>query len=112
MRRREFLAFAGAAAGLALTPGAARASGGAGRRYRIFMVVPRDLGDTETGFQEYLARRNVDAEYVVRPTGGDAVRTAEIGRASCRERGCQYVEIPVVAVTLQKKKKNRTYTQP
>src|SRR3546814_13154650 len=29
----------------------------------------------------------------------------EIGRASCRERGCQYVEISVVAVSLKKKKK-------
>src|SRR3546814_14259120 len=28
----------------------------------------------------------------------------EIGRASGRERGCQYVEIPVVAVSLKKKK--------
>src|SRR3546814_13936755 len=28
----------------------------------------------------------------------------EIGRASCRESVCQYVEIPVVAVTLKKKK--------
>src|SRR3546814_16781735 len=27
----------------------------------------------------------------------------EIGRASCRERGCQYVEISVVDVTLKKK---------
>src|SRR3546814_11296936 len=27
----------------------------------------------------------------------------EIGRASCRERGCQYVEISVVAVSLKKK---------
>src|SRR3546814_20570087 len=27
----------------------------------------------------------------------------EIGRASCRERGCQYVSIPVVAVSLKKK---------
>src|SRR3546814_12111016 len=26
-----------------------------------------------------------------------------IGRASCRERGCQYVEISVVAVSLKKK---------
>src|SRR3546814_19836227 len=26
----------------------------------------------------------------------------EIGRASCRERVCQYVSIPVVAVTLKK----------
>src|SRR3546814_16088932 len=30
----------------------------------------------------------------------------QIGRASCRERVCQYVEISVVAVTLKKKKKN------
>src|SRR3546814_18124640 len=28
----------------------------------------------------------------------------EIGRASCRERVCQYVEISVVAVSLKKKK--------
>src|SRR3546814_15867796 len=27
----------------------------------------------------------------------------KIGRASCRERGCQYVEISVVAVSLKKK---------
>src|SRR3546814_15610954 len=30
----------------------------------------------------------------------------QIGRASCRERVCQYVEIPVVAGTLEKKKKS------
>src|SRR3546814_17921720 len=30
---------------------------------------------------------------------------AEIGRASCRERVCQYVSISVVAVSLKKKKK-------
>src|SRR3546814_19125122 len=29
----------------------------------------------------------------------------EIGRASCRERVCQYVEISVVAVSLKKKKR-------
>src|SRR3546814_20313092 len=29
----------------------------------------------------------------------------QIGRASCRERVCQYVEISVVAVSLKKKKK-------
>src|SRR3546814_12203708 len=32
----------------------------------------------------------------------------EIGRASCRERVCQYVEISVVAVSL--KKKNTSYS--
>src|SRR3546814_19297691 len=31
----------------------------------------------------------------------------EIGRASCRERVCQYVSISVVAVSLKKKKKNK-----
>src|SRR3546814_20406987 len=34
----------------------------------------------------------------------------EIGRASCRDRVCPYVEIPVVAVSSQKKIKNRHYT--
>src|SRR3546814_16599282 len=32
----------------------------------------------------------------------------EIGRASCRERVCQYVYISVVAVSLKKKKNNKT----
>src|SRR3546814_20196122 len=31
----------------------------------------------------------------------------QIGRASCRERGCQYVKILVVAVTFKKKIKNK-----
>src|SRR3546814_13945775 len=31
---------------------------------------------------------------------------AEIGRASCRERVCQYVSLSVVAVSLKKKKVN------
>src|SRR3546814_11879124 len=32
----------------------------------------------------------------------------EIGRASCRERGCQYVSISGVVVSLKKKKKDHT----
>src|SRR3546814_14472261 len=35
----------------------------------------------------------------------------EIGRASCRERVCQYVSISVVAVTLKKKQRPTTKTQ-
>src|SRR3546814_13296765 len=35
------------------------------------------------------------------PDGGDV---REIGRASCRERVCQYVKISVVAVSFKKKK--------
>src|SRR3546814_18246418 len=36
--------------------------------------------------------------------------TPEIGRASCRERGCQYVKISVAAATLKKKIKLYTTT--
>src|SRR3546814_12976959 len=36
----------------------------------------------------------------------------EIGRASCRERVCQYVYISVVAVALKKKKIKITYITP
>src|SRR3546814_12670932 len=39
------------------------------------------------------------------PFGDDR---GEIGRASCREKVCQYVEIPVVAGSLKKKKKIQT----
>src|SRR3546814_12887245 len=35
-------------------------------------------------------------------------RSAEIGRASCRERVCQYVSISVVAVSLKKKTTKHT----
>src|SRR3546814_16083160 len=35
--------------------------------------------------------------------GGDGRDMLEIGRASCRERVCQYVSISVVAVSLKKK---------
>src|SRR3546814_12894470 len=36
--------------------------------------------------------------------GSAVAKRSEIGRASCRERGCQYVEISVVAVSSKKKK--------
>src|SRR3546814_11893290 len=35
---------------------------------------------------------------------GEQAGQVEIGRASCRERVCQYVAIPVVAASLKKKK--------
>src|SRR3546814_11601412 len=35
----------------------------------------------------------------------------EIGRASCRERVCQYVSISVVAVTLKKNKRKKKHTE-
>src|SRR3546814_11015371 len=36
-------------------------------------------------------------------------QTGQIGRASCRERVCQYVSISVVAGSLKKKEHNKTY---
>src|SRR3546814_12677057 len=38
-----------------------------------------------------------------RHINGIAIQRSEIGRASCRERVCTYVEISVVAVSLKKK---------
>src|SRR3546814_18906997 len=42
-----------------------------------------------------------------RDNGGPLNRFATIGRASCRERGCQYVEISGVAGSLKKKTKKK-----
>src|SRR3546814_20539106 len=42
-------------------------------------------------------------ETIVLVGSADEVLKRQIGRASCRERVCQYVEIAVVAVTLKKK---------
>src|SRR3546814_4994479 len=39
-------------------------------------------------------------------SSGDVQR--EIGRASCRERGCQYVSISVVTVSLKKQSNDRS----
>src|SRR3546814_18669319 len=38
-------------------------------------------------------------------SGRDTGQSTEIGRASCRDRVCQYVWISVVAVSLKKKRK-------
>src|SRR3546814_16353476 len=44
-----------------------------------------------------------DGVIALRVEPGDA-RDGQIGRASCRERVCQYVSISVVAVSLKKQK--------
>jgi putative ABC transport system substrate-binding protein len=41
------------------------------RVYRIFMVLGRGEGANETGFKDYLARRGMNVQYVVRNMGGD-----------------------------------------
>src|SRR3546814_14038495 len=40
---------------------------------------------------------------IVAANAGEAEWDRQIGRASCRERGCPYVEISVVAVAIKKK---------
>src|SRR3546814_19093558 len=42
------------------------------------------------------------------PEKAEAVEIVEIGRASCRERVCQYVYISVDAVSLNKKERTQT----
>src|SRR3546814_15166015 len=64
-------------------------------------------GDTQAGGTDLL---DVVGRIAFRRHLGDAVKGSfevieaqEIGRASCRERVCQYVSISVVAVSLKKK---------
>src|SRR3546814_18902603 len=52
--------------------------------------------------------RTPDGEHCHRG-GDDPHRSAQIGRASCRERVCQYVSISVVAVSLKKKNETREW---
>src|SRR3546814_15147596 len=55
-------------------------------------------GITAHGSRNYVANRCADS-IAVYARNGDP-----IGRASCREKMCQYVEISVVAVSVKKKK--------
>src|SRR3546814_18395475 len=73
-----------------------RREGAARQTDRIGVVVELDVLEFQHGF-------------AVTSTGR-RLATAKIGRASCRERVGQYVEISVVAVSLKKKniKKNQT----
>src|SRR3546814_15356710 len=65
-----------------------------------------------------MVRKAIQDDRFMVPTHAAATREAvtarahdtdafEIGRASCRERVCQYVSISVVAVSLQKKNKKK-----
>src|SRR3546814_11347820 len=52
-----------------------------------------------------LLPRLAELKQIIMPTlRGTALGSAQIGRASCRERVCQYVYISVVALSLKKKK--------
>src|SRR3546814_20808838 len=57
-----------------------------------------------------LAPRSVEARFdVAQPAVAVEPPGPQIGRASCRERGSQYMEISVVATYLKKKTKFKTY---
>src|SRR3546814_18446203 len=72
-----------------------------------------DAGLQAPGASLSFAQGSHDFESLDRGIGrGDRFETAhrldqyQIGRESCRERGCQYVELSVVAVSLKKKQKS------
>lgn len=83
MRRRDLLG-TGAGAGLAAALSTARAPAALAQtaqtrlygRYTIYMCVFRGWTDTDRGFKEYLERRRVPVDLVVRDAGGDASRLA------------------------------------
>src|SRR3546814_12303612 len=65
----------------------------------------------EAGFPVGAGKQSIMAD-AVEPARQDVEQQAAdepIGRASCRDRVCQYVSISVVAVSLKKKKKTIQY---
>src|SRR3546814_15476595 len=74
-----------------------------GRRTVVLKSTPANRGQIYENKKGVRLQRNGN-----NVTWNTALRSApescrEIGRASCRERVCQYVSISVVAVTLKKK---------
>src|SRR3546814_15897112 len=69
----------------------------------IFMLLALQIG-----LHTYLVgQRQAENQHGLNPWRSPS-RIQKIGRASCRERGCQYVKISVVAVSLKKKIHNVT----
>src|SRR3546814_17456554 len=76
-------------------------------RYPTASTFPPETALTK--FMQNLFRDYVDGPRIVRMTIGEAQHSfahvgkgGQIGRASCGERGCQYVEISVVAGSFKK----------
>src|SRR3546814_16642921 len=68
-----------------------------GERFYTVRVAPND---------KLLAKNSKPLEI-----GSGMIADVQIGRASCRDSVCQYVSIPVVAVSLQNKNKLHTLKQ-
>src|SRR3546814_16360471 len=62
-----------------------------------------DVRDVDIAGRDLVEHRCEEKEVVATDQRDFDVTLAEIGRASCRERVCQYVSIQVVAVSLNKK---------
>src|SRR3546814_19347712 len=80
----------------------------AGEHVRIALVVLRPQADSRHhGFRRLtpLGRRHLAIDDQRLLQDGADLLTREIGRASCRERVCQYVSISVGAVSLKTKQK-------
>ena len=71
LSRRRWLQW-GTATGASLLAAGVRANPAPPRRFRIFMVLGRGEGTNEQGFKDYLARRGLEIDYIVRDTSGDA----------------------------------------
>src|SRR3546814_14628466 len=69
--------------------------------YGPFLEADVETAPTNRAFDRSLKARN--PEWGLRDVAELDRVGAEIGRAACRERVCQYVEILVVAVSLKKK---------
>src|SRR3546814_18492033 len=78
--------------------------------YSIFFVVfrrgPVGCPPASRNSDRFLPR-STDRQRNSHDFDPDEGRPEQIGRASCRERVCQYVLISVVAVSLKQKKKKR-----
>src|SRR3546814_13819784 len=83
---------------------------GGGCRTTIFFLLPLPVGLVghypKRGQAADLEQAAAAPPAQQQTQGAPGQRSTEIGRASCRERGGQYVSISVVAVHLKKKKIN------
>src|SRR3546814_18802867 len=74
-----------------------------GNQVRIGITAPKDVAVHREEIYERI-QRGEDAESGAKPPAPkEDLPDPEIGRASCRERVCQYVSISVVDVSLKKK---------
>src|SRR3546814_15474739 len=76
-----------------------RVPAGSSIRHHLLDVLLRLSSSAAAGWRFEAARCGRKAQNGGKPSPG----RLEIGRASCRERVCQYVELSVVAVSLTKK---------